>query len=210
MPNKTFNNLSTDRQNEIKEIAMKEFLEHDYDSASLNQIVQALGITRGSFYRYFDGKEALYRYLIDETMKKKNEYINLELELDSYDFFVILKNAMKRHVRFMQQYPLQAGFLSRVLQNGDISVQEFLFLESGKEILSEGVRVFQKEGTLNSALEPDLIIFILTRIMMGLGPFLQDFFHVGSEDTFNLEKYDSMKMEGIFDQVILILKKGLL
>ena len=209
MPNKTFMNLSLDRQNEIKEIALKEFHENDYNSSSLNRIVKALGISRGSFYRYFDSKEILYQYLIEDSMKIKDEYINLNLELTSNDFFVILKVAMKRHVHFMQEYPLQAGFLSKAFLNGDISVQEFLFLTSGKEILNEGVLEFQKIAVLNPDLEPQLIIFILTRIMMDLGKFLKDFFQVSDENTFNLNLYDQEKIDEIFDQVIIILKNGL-
>lgn len=210
MPNKTYINLPEERKSEIIEIALKEFLEHDYDSASLNQIIKNLGITRGSFYRYFDSKEELYRYLIDETMKQKNEFINLNIELDSNDFFIILKQGMKRHVRYMQEYPLQSGFLSRVFQNGDISVQEFLFLTSGKELLSEGIRVFQQEEILNPELEPELILFVLTRIMMDLGGFLKTYFQVSDRDTFNLEKYDQNKIDEIFDQVIVILKSGII
>lgn len=209
MPNKTFMNLSLERQKEIKEIALKEFLEHDYETASLNQIVIALGISRGSFYRYFDSKEELYRYLIEDTMHIKEEYINLNLNLESNDFFVILRYAMKRHVSFMQEYPLQASFLSRVFQNGNISVQRFLFLYSGEDLLVKGVAEFQKNSDINPKLEPELVLFVLTNTILHFGNFLKSYFRVSDEETFNLEKYDSKKLDDMFDQVIYIFKHGL-
>lgn len=209
MPNKTFMNLPSERQKEIREIAWKEFLEHDYETASLNQIVMALGITRGSFYRYFDSKEELYRYLIEAAMQLKEEYINLNLNLDSKDFFTILRHAMKRHVCFMQEYPLQSGFLSRAFQNGDISVQGFLFLSSGEELLSQGVAEFQKSADLNPGLEPELVVFVLTNIMLEFGKFLKTYFRVSDAETFDLRKYDPDKLDKMFDQVIHILKYGL-
>lgn len=209
MPNKTFNNLPLERQTEIKEIALKEFLEHDYEASSLNQIVMGLGITRGSFYRYFDSKEALYQYLIKDVMLMKEEYINNSLNLETNDFFAILRHAMKRHVCFMQEHPLQAGFLSRVFQNGDISIQEFLFLSSGQALLSQGVTEFQKNSDINPNLNPELVVFVLTNIVLDFGKFLKSYFRVSDEETFHLEMYDPNKLDEMFDQVIHILKYGL-
>ena len=94
MPNKTFNNLAKEKQEAIIEIALKEFIAHDYDSASLNQIINEIGIAKGSFYRYFDSKRDLYLYLIDYCLDKKFEYVSKYISASYDDIFEKFKNIM--------------------------------------------------------------------------------------------------------------------
>lgn len=46
-----------------------EFLEKDFNSASLRNIVKTAGVTTGAFYSYFSGKEALFAALVEEHAK---------------------------------------------------------------------------------------------------------------------------------------------
>ena len=68
MPSSTFLNLAPEKQEKLLTAAAREFTERPYHEASINQIVQAAGIPRGSFYMYFRDKEDLFRYLIQESM----------------------------------------------------------------------------------------------------------------------------------------------
>ena len=68
MPSSTFLNLAPEKQEKLLTAAAREFTERPYNEASINQIVQAAGIPRGSFYMYFRDKEDLFRYLIQESM----------------------------------------------------------------------------------------------------------------------------------------------
>lgn len=46
--------------------ARQEFARAPYADASINKMIRAAGIPRGSFYMYFDGKEDLFRHLLQE------------------------------------------------------------------------------------------------------------------------------------------------
>lgn len=46
-----------------------EFLEKDFNSASLRNIVKTAGVTTGAFYGYSSGKEALFAALVEEHAK---------------------------------------------------------------------------------------------------------------------------------------------
>lgn len=46
-----------------------EFLEKDFNSVSLRNIVKTAGVTTGAFYGYFSGKEALFAALVEEHAK---------------------------------------------------------------------------------------------------------------------------------------------
>jgi AcrR family transcriptional regulator len=43
--------------------AVDEFATHGFNAASLNRIIEAAGISKGSMYYYFDGKEELYGHV---------------------------------------------------------------------------------------------------------------------------------------------------
>ena len=70
MPSKTFLNLSKDKQKMLIEAAEREFSRIDFFSSSINQIIQDAGISRGSFYMYFEDKEDLYFYILEKHIHK--------------------------------------------------------------------------------------------------------------------------------------------
>ena len=96
MPHKTFFNLPKEKQNKIIKFAKEEFANYLFEDASVNRIVKAADLSRGSFYLYFENKEDLYFYVLDlffeeretkyeEIAKKNNKDIKKTL-LDIYDY----------------------------------------------------------------------------------------------------------------------------
>jgi AcrR family transcriptional regulator len=113
---KTFTNLDENRQKEIVDAALLEFLIHDYQNASLSQIIKNIGIAKGSFYRYFNSKKDLYIYLLYYTTKFRLSDISIlttEKNLSLED--VIIEN-FKMKIEFDKKYPLYSGFSYRVLR----------------------------------------------------------------------------------------------
>ena len=47
-------------QEKILEIGKKEFLDKGFKEASLNEIVEKAGFTKGAFYGYYPTKESLF------------------------------------------------------------------------------------------------------------------------------------------------------
>ena len=65
MPTTTFFNLPEEKRERLLAAARAEFARTSYEEASVNRIIQAAGIPRGSFYMYFTDKEELFRYLME-------------------------------------------------------------------------------------------------------------------------------------------------
>jgi TetR/AcrR family transcriptional regulator len=88
MPKDTFFNLDGAKQKKIFEAAVDEFSQRRFSEASINQVVKNAGISRGSFYQYFDNKEDLYLYTLKQIGKEKLNIIGRvgELKPDA-DFF---------------------------------------------------------------------------------------------------------------------------
>lgn len=64
MPTSTFMNLPTEKREKILRAAVAEFSRKNYGEASINRIIQAAEIPRGSFYQYFADKQDLFHYVL--------------------------------------------------------------------------------------------------------------------------------------------------
>lgn len=65
MCSETFLRLPEEKRSRFLDAAWEEFTRVKFADASINQIVRRAGIARGSFYQYFQDKEALMSYLMD-------------------------------------------------------------------------------------------------------------------------------------------------
>lgn len=74
MPKLTFFNLPENKRKTLIEAAEEEFTRVPLFEASISNIIKMAGIPRGSFYQYFQDKEDLYFYLLDEKLKTTKSY----------------------------------------------------------------------------------------------------------------------------------------
>ena len=63
MPRPRFHKLPPDQQQAILRAALDEFAAHGFSASSLNRIIEAADISKGSLYYYFDDKEELYAHV---------------------------------------------------------------------------------------------------------------------------------------------------
>jgi AcrR family transcriptional regulator len=61
-----------EKRRQILAGARKVFLKHGFDGASMNDIVRAAGVSKGTLYVYFENKERLYTALMHEERAKQN------------------------------------------------------------------------------------------------------------------------------------------
>ena len=65
MPSNTFFNLPDEKRSKLLSAAVQEFRRVPFNDSSINKIIQAAEIPRGSFYTYFADKEDLLLYLLN-------------------------------------------------------------------------------------------------------------------------------------------------
>ena len=73
MPTTTFFNLPPPKREKLLRSAVAEFARRPYGEVSINRIIQAAEIPRGSFYQYFADKTDLFRYVLrcyDKTLEE--------------------------------------------------------------------------------------------------------------------------------------------
>ncbi|ASU78930.1 TetR/AcrR family transcriptional regulator [Actinopolyspora erythraea] len=60
---------SSERRERVLETATREFARRGYEHASLNSIIRACGMSKSSFYHFFDSKAALFETVVTEAMR---------------------------------------------------------------------------------------------------------------------------------------------
>lgn len=65
-----------ERKNEIIDTATALFLDKGYDQCSINDILNSIGIAKGTFYHYFKSKEDV----LDAAVNKMSEQISIQVQ----------------------------------------------------------------------------------------------------------------------------------
>lgn len=73
MPSSTFFNLPETKRRKLLQAAEAEFRRVPLANASINRIIKDAGISRGSFYMYFEDKTELFQYLCQQQCQQVND-----------------------------------------------------------------------------------------------------------------------------------------
>ena len=207
MPKQTFLNLPEEKRKAFIEIALDEFANHDYNSASVSKIVGKAGIAKGSLYQYFNDKQDLFTYLLDFANQEMLNVIQHTPPPDpNADFFETLRWQMSVSVQASLKYPAHSK-LARRAYTSPLPFRDTI-LEKAKKVreqhFQELVARTQASGHLDPDLDPALVSFIVQGLMSDLGLFLQSKFGKRKGDWVALPEVSE-----VFDQVIEVLKSGL-
>lgn len=178
MPKKTFYNLNEEKRQKIFKAVVREFATRKFSEASLNQIVKAAKIPWGSFYQYFDGKEDLYLYVIEEISKYKWDALKqVGVEDVDGDFFDTIKEKIMALIQLGKYNPDYAQIA--IFQEMDDS--EFIRKLRGdstkpwKQIIERD----KKRGVIKPEIDADVMIDMFYNFV------LMNFYKVGlDEDKF--------------------------
>jgi AcrR family transcriptional regulator len=87
MPKPTFLNLTKEKQELLIKAAKKEFSRVSLYEASISNIIKDAGIPRGSFYQYFNDKDDLFFFLLEEDSKRIYELFISIIKINNGDLF---------------------------------------------------------------------------------------------------------------------------
>jgi len=106
-----FKNLDLEARTRILEEAAVEFAARGYEGTSLNQLLDQLGMSKGSFYYYFDDKEDLFTTVVDHAWAIVVPFEELDLgELDAATFWTTLQSLMRETRARIHANPWLVGF----------------------------------------------------------------------------------------------------
>ena len=94
MPTERFFRLPREKAEAIRNAAFQEFMRVPPEEASINRIIRAAEISRGSFYTYFEDKWDLLGYIFEESQARIHHLCSVYLEESEGDIWYMLQRIM--------------------------------------------------------------------------------------------------------------------
>ena len=143
----------------IVSAAWKLFYEQGYDDTTIEEIVEASGTSKGSFYHYFDGKDALLSslsYLFDEKYEELIE--TMRPSLSPVEKLVYLNHELF----LMIENTVAVDLLSQLFSTQLITKGEKHLLDTGRTYYKL-LRQIAAEGQQKGYFREDLSVNDITR-----------------------------------------------
>lgn len=123
MPKQTFFNLPDAKQHSLIESARAEFSRAPLHEASISNIIKSCGISRGSFYQYFEDKEDAFYYLLNKYSKERQERLIHLLEEHHGNLFEATTEMFARTLDSFEKEENRSYF-KHVFLNMNYKIQE--------------------------------------------------------------------------------------
>jgi AcrR family transcriptional regulator len=94
----------TQRQEQILETAMQLFAEHGYSDTDTQFLAEKLHVGKGTIYRYFPSKRALFLAAADRVMRLMRQYIEGRIE-GIEEPFDCIATAIRAYLTFFAEHP---------------------------------------------------------------------------------------------------------
>ena len=165
-----FNNLKPEKQKQIINAAIKEFVRNGFEKASTNEIVKRANISKGSLFNYFNSKKDLYLYLI-EYSSKAIVNLNEEIDLSETDLFKRIERVALQKFYVQQKYPQAFEFLASTKQEESVEVKDII-KQRLNPIYNQAINTLYKDidySKFREGVDIEKAIEILNWTMFGVG-----------------------------------------
>ena len=160
-----FANLDLDTRFRVLETAAKEFAARGFEGVSLNQLIDRLGMSKGSFYYYFDDKADLFTTVADLAwaIVLPVEHIDLET-LNAENYWSSLEALMQEARGRARANPWLVGFTRLMHDPPEVSGVRASLAEKfdeARQWQAELIRRGQALGTVRRDLPVELLQALL-------------------------------------------------
>jgi TetR/AcrR family transcriptional regulator len=168
-PKKTFENLSYEKQERITRAAMEEFGQKGYGGASINVIVQSLGIAKGSIFQYFGDKKGLFLFVFSHCMEQVKDYLRKTRDATKdQDLFTRLETTLIAGVNFIRKHPFIYRFYMKILYEPSIPFRDEILLSIRRysfDYLKSLLETAKTRTEISSDLNISQAAFLLDAVM---------------------------------------------
>lgn len=164
-----FERLDPERQDKILSAATQEFLELGYEGASLNAIIAASEISKGSFYYYFEDKMDLFVTVLRHHIQPERFVADsgmMEAE-DAASFWAAIEGMVEGAFVMAREHP-EIILLGRVMSQLSSTLKASESFAAFLEELVEMSGAFMAHGQEIGALRTDMPLPIMMRAWMAL------------------------------------------
>ena len=198
-----FANLDLDTRYRILETAAEEFAARGFEGVSLNQLIDRLGMSKGSFYYYFDDKADLFTTVADLAWAIVLPVEQLDLETFNADTYWPSLEALMQEARSrIRANPWLVGFTRLMYDPPEIAGVRESLAEKFDEARQWQAELIRRGQTLG-AVRVDLPVELLQALLVGADEAGDRWF------VSNWENLEEKEIERLFQEVFAIFKRML-
>jgi AcrR family transcriptional regulator len=209
MPKQTFLNLPEEKRKVIIDAAIEEFAEYGLENASTNRIVANSGISKGSFYQYFEDKQDVFMHLLTVIEHEKVEYFKGKhppsTNMDTFGYF---RWMIKAGMEFNTTHPLLTQAISRVLF-GEGMYYGNTFADV-RERTAQALKVMIEQAIANGEVDPSVDVELAAMIMETWSNAISSYIlNEGMKQKDILKWVRSAKVQERVDKMLYVMEYGL-
>lgn len=190
---KPFEKLPIEKQARIVNASISEFAERDYETASMNKVVERAGIAKGSLFNYFKTKSSLYFHIYHLALGEVKAYLRkVRDETADLPFDVRLAKIVDSGVQFITEHPRLARIYFRLIYSDDSPNRKKIVDElqsMSDEYLGGIIQDAMDRNELDAQLDKSQSVFFLDAV---LTRFLKDYheaLELGDQDRFDRKQW---------------------
>ena len=206
----TFNKLDEGKKARILDAAVEEFSRHGFRQASVNRMVETIGIAKGSLFQYFGSKEGLFTVIFNHAVELVRQSLRqVKKQTSEEDFFGRIKESLLAGIRFIERHPRVYRIYLKMIFQEDFPLRAE-FLQQVHLFSAEYLQPVVEAGILRGDLRPDtdkeMAVFMLDALM---DRFLQAYCVPFLDAGASIYKAPADELERKADEFIKLLQCGM-
>lgn len=144
MPKQMFFNIKEDKRKRFLDAAMSEFTSKSFEQVSVNTIIKKAGISRGSFYTYFEDLESLFNYLFISVKEERFKYAKTIFVESNGDYFEFVRKLFIHDFDAFNsehKYSLFRNYIHYIQTVKKGSIKDYIIMEVFKELEKNNVPI---------------------------------------------------------------------
>jgi TetR/AcrR family transcriptional regulator len=188
---KTFQNLAPDKKEDVVRESLREFALHGYEIASLSNVIARLGLAKGSFYRYFESKKALYLFLLEGSTALRLQFDSDHVDSSISDLSGLLMEHFAAKIKFDKQFPLYSAFLYTVLLEKNNDELNDIHLANKEKILQVTRQVIAGltgKNAIRGDIDLNMLSFMISEMQVMILSYVQLKYHIDFRENIRTGK----------------------
>ncbi len=206
----TFQHLDKRKKHRIFSAALSEFAGRGYAGASINAIVEKVGIAKGSIFNYFSDKEGLFVFVFEQSLERVKDHLRKVRNETAHDaLFCRIEKTLLAGVAFIRAHPRIFRIYLRVHYESSLKVRGALIRSVRRnsiKFLKELLTCARERGEIPADLDLDKAAFVLDAVMER---FLQSYGVQYLDGGLGLFKADEAQVRRWAKKVAALLQNGL-
>ena len=122
--NEKFFNLAREKQDKMINGAIEVFAKNGYKHAATDDMVNAVGVSKGLWFHYFGSKEGIYVFVYDYSVKYMMLELSTVIDESVTDYFEMIHQIEHVKARVRKNYPYMSEFLKSAEYESDEAIAQ--------------------------------------------------------------------------------------